>query len=128
MMNDLTVQKREVIPEPNWVAIPGWTWQARIEGPMLPKKMETRHLFMTLRMIWNHTMPRHMNVGHKIARYELSAKYTNAYLRVAITQIGLELFTRQDMTPTWTKQLHEMARWFTRDENERTIAQQKALK
>lgn len=33
-------------------------WRCRNGIKVTPQAMETRHLFMTLVMIWNHTMPR----------------------------------------------------------------------
>lgn len=90
----------------------GWVWRDRDGGLWKPSKMETRHLFHTLRMIWNNFMPERMRVG-VIRLYAFPDFYTDAYFRDAVRAIGRELNTRQDLTPAWRAQLAEMASWFT---------------
>jgi hypothetical protein len=77
-----------------------WTWRDRFGGLTRPDDMDTRHLFYTLRMIWNHAMPEHMAVGRNIRRYVFGPFYTAEYMREAVLRLGAELFSRDDL-PTW---------------------------
>lgn len=101
----------------------GWVWRDREGGLWKPHSMETRHLFHTLRMIWNNFMPARMRVG-AVRLYDFPAVYTDAYFRDAVRSIGRELNTRKDLTPSWRAQLAEMASWFSEWEgvNESTIS------
>jgi hypothetical protein len=74
--------------------------------------METRHLFFTLRMIWNNFMPAHMRVGNVRLYTFLDPIYTRQYFATAILQIGRELFRRTDLMPEWKAELHEMESYF----------------
>lgn len=77
-----------------------------------PNEMETRHLFYTLRMIWNHTMPERVRMTPYRA-HEFIDFYTVTYMESAVKAIGSELFTRNDITPQWRKELDFMASHFT---------------
>lgn len=88
-----------------------WRWRDRSGAFTTPSEMETRHLFYTLRMIWNNFMPTYMRVG-RVKLYRFSPHYSPAYLRDAIGFIGNELSTRTDMRADWAEQLDEMRRWF----------------
>lgn len=43
-------------------------WRTAEGEWIAPEKMETRHLFYTLRMIWNHSVPAELRVGQNIKR------------------------------------------------------------
>jgi len=73
--------------------------------------METRHLFYTLRMIWNHTMPESVRF-RRYRNYQLGPFYTAEYLQQAITHIGRELLQRSDLRPKWQADLAHMAKHF----------------
>jgi len=88
-----------------------WKWRDKFGQFHAPQEMETRHLFYTLRMLWNHFMPRHMNVGENINRYRFEAFYTPAYFRQAVYHCGRELMQRRDLTPQWKREIEEMASW-----------------
>jgi hypothetical protein len=74
---------------------PNWRWRTG-EGHFLqPKEMETRHLFMILKMIWNNTMPAYVRVGHvKLYDFTPTYFYTRQYMKQAIYNIAWELGQR----------------------------------
>lgn len=69
--------------------------------------METRHLFYTLRMIWNHTVAESMQL-QPYKKYAFGAFYSPDYMQRAIKHIGQELFTR-DIPADFAMQLRQMA-------------------
>lgn len=92
-------------------ALDGWRWRTRNEGDVSPSSMLTRHLFYTLRMIWNHTMPAHMKVGRHVKAWTFGRRHPPEYMRQAIEQIGSELFRRDDLAPWMLAELEQMARF-----------------
>lgn len=71
--------------------------------------METRHLFYTLRMIWNHTMPGAYRLPGNL--YSFGSYYSEPYMLKAVRAITLELAGRTDMTAEWKRQLKQMSDW-----------------
>lgn len=93
-----------------------WKWRDRQGYFHEVFDMKTSHLFFTLRMIWNHTMPE--DVKLKPYRcYNFSAYYTNKYMKEAIFNIGAELFKRTDLSQTQLAELQYMAQVVTRTKN-----------
>lgn len=92
---------------------PGFLWKtSRNQGGeyLAPKDMATHHLFFTLRMIWNHTMPEDArSVNYK--QYQFGPSYTKEYLVEAIKALTYELATRQDMQTAWLEELARMIGW-----------------
>lgn len=86
-----------------------WKWKDSKGNFYEPKNMETRHLFFTLRMIWNHSMDIKLEPYKK---YVFSSFYTAEYMRDALFNIGTELFTRTDINPTWQNDLDKMTSHF----------------
>lgn len=84
-----------------------FVWRDMRGNPHVPAKMATRHLWFTIRMIWNHTMPNHVRITPYHA-YEFSADYTAAYLRDAVFTLGAELLSRDDIDPRWYDDLERM--------------------
>ena len=76
-----------------------------------PNEMETRHLFYTLRMIWNHTMPENLRITSYIA-HEFIDFYSATYMSNAVKAIGRELLTRNDIKLQWRNELDFMASHF----------------
>lgn len=74
--------------------------------------METSHLFYTLRMIWNHSMPKEAQVGDNIRKYQFSSYYTSKYTMQACYYILLELDSRTDLPVNLTFQFNQMKNWF----------------
>lgn len=68
-------------------------WRDRHHKFHAVKDMATRHLFYTLRMIWNHTMPETAQF-HPFQRYSFGRFYTDAYMQDAIRAIVAELGRR----------------------------------
>ena len=90
---------------------PPFLWRDRHGEHHLPAQMETRHLFYTLRMIWNNTMPASARLpGHL---YSFGPTYTHEYMLDAIFAIVPELSTRKNMTPEWGRQLQHMIDWIS---------------
>lgn len=98
-----------------------WKWRCKNGIRMRPSKMETRHLFFTLRMIWNNTMPSHMHVGYKPIYYQFSEYYTDKYLKEAIRYLSLELVKRNDMKPSWKKELNKMISFFDKRDHQNLL-------
>ena len=82
-------------------------WKTRTNDLLRVDQMETRHLFFTLRLIWNHTMPPEARLPEG-NRYQLGYFYTAEYLESAIKAISHELSGRTDMAPDWSRQLAQM--------------------
>lgn len=76
-----------------------------------PKAMATRHLFYTLRMIWNHTMPAPAHTPGGFTLYAFGPHYTVPYLKEAIKHLAGELATRDDIQPAWLAELDRMGNW-----------------
>lgn len=88
-----------------------FAWRDRTGQFHLVERMETRHLFYTLRMIWNHTMPTSARLPGNL--YRFGPTYTRKYMIDAIRAIVPELAQRKDMTPDWTTQLERMKDWLS---------------
>jgi hypothetical protein len=98
-----------------------FAWRDRTGQWHLVKRMETRHLFYTLRMIWNHTMPASARLPGNL--YSFGPTYTRKYMIDAISAIVPELAQRKDMTPDWTAQLERMKDWLRTWQLEQTTNQ-----
>ena len=85
-------------------------WKDRENGFYLPSGMETRHLFYTLRMIWNHTMPTDARIRPYRA-YSFGPFYTREYLITAISELARELASRADLRSDLKPQLQAMLDW-----------------
>lgn len=86
-----------------WLASSGRRWD--------PSEMETRHLFNTIRMIWNHSAPDHLQFK-PFRRYMFSSFYSQEYFRDAVNALGAELSLREDMTAAQKRILREMGKRF----------------
>ena len=79
-------------------------WKDQRNNCHAPTDMETRHIFFTLRMIWNHAVPKDMQIK-PFKRYRFTSFYTNEYIVKAIRALTAELFKRDDLTPYFKKNL-----------------------
>lgn len=103
-------------------------WKDRRDNFYNPSDMETRHLFMTLVMIWNSTMP----VDARILRsgswrhhmYRFGPHYTADYLAGAIGHLARELFKRTDMEFSWRITLNKMHEYLYTKHNVRLLNDQ----
>lgn len=90
--------------------VTGWRWRpANGRAPMLPAGMDTRHLFNTLKMIWNNRMPSYARVGETVRLYAFGASHPDDYLKQAIYELAWELGKRSDLTPYEVSVLDQMA-------------------
>lgn len=87
-------------------------WKDSKDNFHIPAHMETRHLFMTLVLIWNHTMPEDARIfksgnwTHNL--YRLGPHYDMDYLAIAIGSLSQELFKREDLEDAWKATLQRM--------------------
>lgn len=98
----------------NTATTDGFRWRDRQGGFHLPKSMVTRHLFFTLRMIWNHSMPEDART-HGFLAYTFSSYYTGDYMKKAVRALAEELATRTDMEAEWKRQLEMMKNYLLRN-------------
>ena len=70
-----------------------FTWRDRKGRFHAPQQMETRHIYYTLRMLWNHSAPEHLKLKpyHK---YSFPPYYTSEYCARAVGHLLKELSTR----------------------------------
>jgi len=87
--------------------IPSFQWRDKQGNFHHPSDMETRHLFFTIRMIWNHTCPKECMLEPCI-KYTFRPFYSSKYMSKAIKYIYIELMTRDDMKPYFKQQLGRM--------------------
>lgn len=85
-----------------------WQWRTSRGIYIYPREMETRHLFFSLRMIWNHTMPEEAHIPEGMRYSHFGPYYTEEYLKQAVKELSSELSKRNDMTPDWKRQLQSM--------------------
>lgn len=71
-------------------------WRDRSGKFYPPAEMETRHLFYTLKMIWNHSVPEHMKLK-PYKRYTFNSFYTNEYMTKAVKALTAELKIRENI-------------------------------
>jgi len=77
--------------------------------------METRHLYYTLRMIWNHSVPEEMKLK-PYKRYQFDCFYTPQYIAIAVRKMMRELIKRTDITPIEAASLKLMIHFQKRKE------------
>lgn len=89
---------------------PVWKWRTKDGRHFRVKEMATAHLFNTILMIWNHTMPESAKF-RPFREYEFGAFYTKAYMIAAVQHMATELVTRKDVTPVQKEILRYMMQW-----------------
>lgn len=111
-------------PAPTKV-VPTFRWRDTHGEFHDPTCMATRHLFFTLRMIWNHSMPASAQL-HPFKAYTFGPFYSRKYMLEAVRALAVELSTRKDIAPAWQAQLDHMVAWLATGQVEHD-AQPKAL-
>jgi len=87
-------------------------WKPRAEPEIAVKDMVDRHLFYTVRMIWNNFMPDEARVG-EVRLYHFGPRYTSEYLADALRAMVPELERREHNLPVdWKRQISQMRAWF----------------
>lgn len=97
--------------------IAAWRWRDKAGVYLRPDQMDTGHVFNTLRMIWNHTMPASA-VTHDFIRHSFNKFYTKEYLLSAILPLTLELSKRTDMQEYQKRHLRIMIDWLKNNQLE----------
>lgn len=97
------------------VPVAPFEWRSADGDFWAPKDMETRHVFYTVRMIWNHSVPEDMRVGRNIRLYRFGDFYTGEYMKSAVLALGRELLTRKDLEPWQLRELGQIAAYFRDD-------------
>lgn len=110
---DLPVGRGEILElelrDGKWLT-PTWRWRDRNGRWFFPSDMETRHVFHTIKMIWNNFMPDHMAFSD--ARfYHFGPTYSLGYLKMALVNLWAELEKRNNLTWGQLNQLEIMRRW-----------------
>lgn len=82
-------------------------WKDRDNNFYYVENMTTSHLFFTLRMIWNHTMPEEAKLRPYI-KYRFGSYYKEKYMLDAVINIFHELEKRHDLKPKWKADLQNM--------------------
>ena len=77
-------------------------WKDSKEIFYRPEDMKTKHIFFTLRMIWNHAVPKDMQIL-PYKKYSFGSFYTKEYIKRAIKDLLSELSKRDDLTPYFKK-------------------------
>ena len=93
-------------PNPISKTVPAevFRWKDQHDVYKTPQEMDTHHLYFTLRMIWNHSVPPNMRML-PYQPYSFGKFYTFEYMGEAVKHIYRELKTRKDMRPEWIKGL-----------------------
>lgn len=100
LMNDL-------IETTFYTPVPEFRWRDRF-GNMIPvSELDTKHLFFTIRMIWNHSAPERMRI-EPYRQYTFGAHYTPEYMGQAVRAIAIELSHRTDTEPYFIRCLRFM--------------------
>ncbi|HIH2748240.1 TPA: hypothetical protein ACYLN4_004006 [Burkholderia lata] len=86
-------------------------WRDRHGVKHDPAKMETRHVFNTLKMIWNNMVPEYYRVGFNVRLYSFGPSYTREYMVQAVYQLGHEL-SKRVLTSEQLRLLRQMYSYF----------------
>ena len=82
-------------------------WRQRGGQLWLPVDMSTQHLWFTLRVLWNHAVPKDRRLI-PFRAYEFGPSYTAEYLDTAWLVLGKEILSRQAMLPAWQKEFEQL--------------------
>lgn len=86
-------------------------WITHKGAALLPSEMATPHLFYSLRMIFNHSVPpvfRVVGAGEEMKRYRDVPHWNADYRTEALTQLTAELDSRDDLDETLRDQLADI--------------------
>ena len=112
-MSEIEV-KIGIAPSGPLVDLTQFRWKDR-EGVFHdPNKMETRHLFYVVEMIWNHFMPADART-RPYRRYQFGSFYTGYYMKMALWHCIPILMSRSDRTEYMDKTLEFMMLWIGRN-------------
>ena len=98
---------RQALANPRQQEIARFIWIDRFNEPHNVGQMETRHLFYTVRMIWNHSAPVALRL-FPYKRYTFGARYTGSYMRDAVAAMVTELNRRHPIPVEYEQDLRVM--------------------
>lgn len=75
-----------------------YKWRTRTNEFIKPKEMDSKHLFYTWLMIYNHTVQPSLRIWNT-HRYKFNVFYTNEYMQESFEQLYIELKMRHDLGP-----------------------------
>lgn len=82
-------------------------WKTRDGRTYEIVKMTTTHLFNTISMIWNHSMPKDVRT-HNFNQYAFGKSYTRDYMMTAVRLMLPELLARPDLSEFQLRRLQYM--------------------
>ena len=77
----------------------GFKWRDKRGGFHKPSNMQTRHVYYTLRMIWNHSAPDYARVTPYRHYTHFNEYYTPEYMGRTVKAMFAEIQTRNDPQP-----------------------------
>ncbi len=83
-------------------------------GELSVDEMETKHLFYTFLMIWNHSAPKKLRIWEK-RKYDFGPHYTPEYMFEAFKNMLFELTKRKDLGPKMLAVLQTIESNFSKD-------------
>lgn len=81
-----------------------------------PSQMATSHLFNTISMIWNHSMPSEYQT-HNYIRYSFGVRHTQSYMMRAVRVMLPILLEREDLSAFQKARLDYMRNCLLRNPN-----------
>lgn len=121
------MNKQEIINIDFTKITESFKWKDKFNNFYFIDSMQTHHLWFTLRMIWNHTMPENAKI-YPYQRYDFSSFYTEEYFKQAIRFITIELSKRTDMKNKWKNELQRMIDYLKINQVERSYEQTGVIK
>lgn len=85
-------KRKQTLPDKPFV------WKGKDQRTYAPDDMATGHLFNTISMIWNHSMPEQVRT-HNYIRYQFGSFYTLDYMMQAVRVMLPILLRRPDLSP-----------------------------
>lgn len=111
-MKDITLKKDTIKLKLSNTEANNFLWRDRTGLMHYIDDMSTTHLFYTLRMVWNHSMPKEMHIGGNTQKYVFTNFYTSQYMMQACFYIILALNNRTDLLYKLQKEFQQMKDYF----------------
>lgn len=86
-----------------------YRWRDRKGVDHHPHDMHTTHIFHTIIMIWNHSVPVDLQF-RPFNKYEFPEFYTQQYMKDTVYYLVKELQMRRDLTPKMIEKLQELTK------------------
>lgn len=94
-----------------------WTWRTARGEALRPADMETRHLMNVVLMVWNNTVPEHMQTHDDVVYYNFP-HHEPEYLKQAVRYMFMELEGRDlsEVKQVFLDRWNIMRSWLTQPE------------